>query len=324
MKNSTLLIACITTFFTINTKAQTVSTIDNLTLQTDTFWDGSDMTGGFASGNAYFLNSYQGYWASGWVYSNKTDSATVLSDYLTQLYIGKAGAGYLSSNYAIGTQGAITRLTGQAAGGVVNGVYVTNNDYAYNSMALGDAFAKKFGGTTGSDADWFKLTVRKYYQGVMTNDSVEFYLADFRFQNNSQDYLVRNLSWLDLTPLGNVDSLAFFLTSTDNGSFGMNTPAYFCVDDLTTANSPLSIEASASVNFSMYPVPANNHLTIKGENLAGSSVAVYAMTGQKISETILLSDVESISLLNLAPGVYNLVITSQEGAVIARKPFIHE
>lgn len=324
MKNCTLLTIALATFFTITAKAQTVSTIDNLTLATDTFWDGSDLSGGFASGNTYSLNSYQGYWASGWAYSNKTDSATVPSDFMTQLYIGKAGSGYLSANYAIGTQGAITRLTGQAAGGVVNGVYVTNSDYAYNSMAFGDAFAKKFGGTTGNDTDWFKLTVRNYYQGVMTNDSVEFYLADFRFSNNSQDYLVRNWTWVDLTSLGNTDSLAFFLTSTDNGSFGMNTPAYFCVDDLTTADSPLAIAEPAAANFSMYPVPANDQLTINGENLAGSSVAIYSITGQKISETILLSDKQSVSLLNLAPGVYHLVITSHDGSAIARKPFIHE
>ena len=111
MKNSTILIASIAAFFTITAKAQTVSTIENLTLQTDTFWDGSDLTGGFASGNAYYMNSFQGYWASGWAYSNKTDTVTVPSDYMTQLYIGKAGSGYLSANYAIGTQGAITKLT---------------------------------------------------------------------------------------------------------------------------------------------------------------------------------------------------------------------
>jgi hypothetical protein len=37
------------------------------------------------------------------------------------------------------------------------GVYVTNTTYAYNSMRDGDMFAKKFGGPTGNDPDWYKL-----------------------------------------------------------------------------------------------------------------------------------------------------------------------
>ena len=57
-------------------------------------------------------------------------------------------------------------------------------------------FAKKFGGTTGNDPDFFKVTVKGYKGGVLTTDSVPFYLADFRFANNALDYIVD--SWLDL------------------------------------------------------------------------------------------------------------------------------
>jgi hypothetical protein len=31
------------------------------------------------------------------------------------------------------------------------------------------------------------------------NDSIEFYLADFRFANNSQDYILKTWEYLDLT-----------------------------------------------------------------------------------------------------------------------------
>ena len=64
-------------------------------------------------------------------------------------------------------------------GKVIDGMYVTNGTYAYLSMLNGDAYAKKFGGVSGNDPDWFKLTIRKWYNGILANDSVTFYLADY-------------------------------------------------------------------------------------------------------------------------------------------------
>ena len=37
---------------------------------------------------------------------------------------------------------------------------------------------------------------------------------------------------MDLGSLGRVDSLMFALESTDVGEWGMNTPAFFCIDNL--------------------------------------------------------------------------------------------
>lgn len=117
---------------------------------------------------------------------------------------------------------------------VVSGMYVTNNTYVVNSILNGDSYAKKF--TTG---DWFKLTVNGYVDGIneTTGDwekqlvgSVDFYLADFR---NPVDYkYASDWMWLDLTSLGEVTLLGFELSSSDTGDWGMNTPAYFCFDNL--------------------------------------------------------------------------------------------
>lgn len=117
---------------------------------------------------------------------------------------------------------------------VVSGMYVTNNTYLVNSILNGDSFAKKF--TTG---DWFKLTVNGFNYADYDGDgrwelekvgSVDFYLADFR---NPMDYkYASDWMWLDLTSLGEVTNIGFELTSSDNGDYGMNTPAYFCFDNL--------------------------------------------------------------------------------------------
>ena len=75
------------------------------------------------------------------------------------------------------------------------------------------------------------LSVIGKLDSVIT-DTVDFYLADFRFEDNSQDYIVTDWTWLDLNTLGNVTEISFAWSSSDTGVWGMNTPAYFCMDDV--------------------------------------------------------------------------------------------
>ncbi|HWB63578.1 MAG TPA: DUF4465 domain-containing protein, partial [Chitinophagales bacterium] len=110
-------------------KAQTAANFENLTLATDTFWDGSNLSGGFSSGNAYFLNYYDttyNYWDGGFIYSNKTDSVT--SGYTNNTSAITASGYNGSANYAVanGSSGVQVNLTGSASGGTVKGFYVTN------------------------------------------------------------------------------------------------------------------------------------------------------------------------------------------------------
>ncbi len=228
-------------FFATQIFSQTVSTFENLILGTDTFWNGSDLSGGFNSGLANFANSYNGGNWSGFSYSNTRDTTTV--GYLNQ-YSSITGGGYNgSSNYTVANDygNAKIRLTGNAAGKFVRGFFVTNATFAYLSMKNGDMFAKKFGGATGNDPDWFQLTVLGWHNGAIKQQSVNFFLADFRSADSTQDYIVRDWRWVDLQSLGSVDSLEFHLSSTDTaGGFGMNNPAYFAMDNFITADTAYS------------------------------------------------------------------------------------
>ena len=102
-------------------------------------------------------------------------------------------------------------------GYIVTGLYVTNCTYAYNSMTTGDDFSKKF--ETG---DWFKLTI---YNKNKTK-KVEVLLAD-------GTNILNEWKWVDLSSLGETSELKFELSSSDTGDWGMNTPAYFCLDGIT-------------------------------------------------------------------------------------------
>ena len=207
------------------------ATIEDVPLAPESFYNGSDLAGGFTSGSFRFANTYDTMYYSweGFAASNVTDNTTPgWGNQYSAIPGSGAGA---SSNYAVGYKlYEAPRIDFYATD--LDGMFVTNTTYAYLSMLNGDAFSKKFGGATGDDEDWFLLTISGELGGAPVG-TVEFYLADFRFGDNGLDYIVDDWTWVDLSSLGNVDALTFELASTDNGAFGMNTPAYFAVDNVT-------------------------------------------------------------------------------------------
>jgi len=75
-------------------------------------------------------------------------------------------------------------------------------------------------------------------------DSVNFYLADYRFADNDSDYIVNSWKYVDLSTLGGVDTYEFDLSSSDTGAFGMNTPAYFCMDQFSFNHNYCSVQCN--------------------------------------------------------------------------------
>jgi len=316
-------------------EAQTVATFDDLTLsKADTsyisYYDpGVDV--GFNDGLAHFpcvydTSSFGNSWGGGFSYSNRTDSVT--SGYTNQ-YAAKTAKGYNgSSNYAvIWCNDPVTfayttylKLNGSAIGRPVKGFYITNSTYAYNDMRDGHPpFSKKFGGTTGNDPDWFMLTVYGYLGGVRSADSVNFYLADYRFAHNDSDYIVKTWQWVNLLPLGHVDSLQFSLNSSDTGAFGMNTPAYFCMDNFTTNETDVSVKnAPLAYVAKVYPNPATDMLYVDiadnsvqqiiVRNMAGNMVGTYAVTKKQVE----------INTSSMPAGVYLLQMMGNGGSASVR------
>lgn len=210
-----------------------IATFDDLSLGPESYWNGSDGSGGFVSGSATFNNNYNATYMSwdGFAYSNITD--TVTSGWTAQYNAITGGGQSGSANYAISYVGWTEPPTIMLNTlRIVDGLYVTNNNYAYYSMLNGDEYAKKFGGDSGDDPDWFLLTIIGKDSDGAVVDSVSVYLADYRFADNGQDYIVNTWEYVDLTGLGVVKSLEFSLSSSDVGSFGMNTPAYFVLDTI--------------------------------------------------------------------------------------------
>lgn len=202
------------------------------------FYNGSDEAGGFTSGGANFVNTYDSGFGSwdGWSYSTTTDTTTPGFGNQYSAYTGGAASG---STYGVAYYSAFTgnRPTINLGAGqsVPLSMTVTNTTYAALSMRDGDGYAKQFGGVSGDDPDWTLLTARGFDQFDQLTGTVEFYLADYRFADNAQDYIVDSWEVVDLTGLGSgVAYIDFEITSSDNDPmFGIKTPSYFAMDDFT-------------------------------------------------------------------------------------------
>jgi hypothetical protein len=203
------------------------------------FYNGSDNAGGFTAGGAFFRNSFTDWgggftsW-TGWSYSTTSDTTT-------PGFLNQYSAFVTTSNgrpYAVG-YGSGTRIDLPSGLDTPLSVTVANTTYAVLSMQDGDSFAKKFGGASGDDPDYFYVD----FTGLDSNNtvlgSVRFYLADFRFADNSLDYIISDWTTVDLTSLGSgIHALTLNFGSSDTGMWGINTPTYIALDSLSIVPEP--------------------------------------------------------------------------------------
>ncbi len=316
-------------------KAQAVSDFENLTLPADTFWDGRDLSGThnagrfysiFNSGDAIFPNVYDttwgaswAYWAEGWAYSSRMDTAARNFDYAGYTAVTLQGVAG-STMYAIGKQNSVIQLSGAGLTNPLKGVYVTNTAYAYNSMKYGDSFAKKF---TNADKDWFKLRIAGYKNGAMT-DSVIFMLADFTHQDSTMDYIVTTWEYIDLSPLGTVDSVQFVFSSSDVGQWGINTPTFVAIDNFNgnQVSNPNGIATVNNLNFTLYPNPAKNRLTVITENPA--EYIITNLVGKVVAAGNITNNRKTIDINDMANGIYLITITDKSTHTSTTRKFVVE
>jgi hypothetical protein len=175
--------------------------------------------------------------------------------------------------------------------GTVHSIAVTNTTFAALSMRDGDAYAKQFGSIYGADGeedstngeDWFKLTISGIDADDNTTGTVEFYLADFRFVDDNEDYIVDAWELVDLSSLGLVKRLEFQLESSDMGPWGMNTPNYFALDNVVyTVADNASLAKLEKNTPTIYPNPTKEFFMIQGLDSEVNDVQIISLTGQVV------------------------------------------
>jgi hypothetical protein len=207
----------------------------------DTYKNDFRPTNGFTTGGFSLNNNFDptfGAW-SGFAVSSKVDNMfggphDYNHEYGAYAPLGASGTGSGgSATYGV----AFNFSQGDALINLPSGVSpysidVTNTTYAAQAITQGDDFATAF----QKKGDYFRLDILGFTgpngTGTQVGD-VPFYLANFPDVPGSTLQLVSNWTTVNLTPLAGARSLAFTLTSTDVGDFGMNTPAFFAVDNIT-------------------------------------------------------------------------------------------
>lgn len=246
---------------------------------------------------------------SGWAISADTD---VTTPGFTNQYSSISGAGNEgSARYATAfVSPASTLAVGESSGEELffAGFYINNTTYAFLSMRDGDSFAKKFGGEDGNDPDFYKVDIQAFADGQVV-DSLEHYLADYRFDDNTQDFIQDEWQYIDLSNLSKrfIDSLSFSVTGSDIGQFGLNTPAYFCIDDVVY-DVLGSLDRIEEVVIEMGPNPVTNTLNISGQQLI-ESITLLDIRGNVMVNVQPDNTDYTLSMSAYPTGIYSILVT---------------
>lgn len=102
---------------------------------------------------------------------------------------------------------------------VPRSVDITNSTWGYYAMKNGTPYSAAFG-----PDDWCKV-IFIGVAGEAETGRVEFYLA-------KDGQILDEWATVSLTALGEVNAVYMQMESSQSGQWGMNNPAYFCIDNL--------------------------------------------------------------------------------------------
>ena len=282
-----------------------VATFENLwTDPEDGFWMGDFSKGvegsTFVSGSFRFSNfasdTYGGepttpFWGN---YAYSQTATNTFSSYITDQFNNAVGGGADNSETFLVAypQGGTIDVINNENGAVIPGMYITNNAWVVDAILHGDGMSTADGTETGAftgnigfqTGDWFLLTIT-----ADNGKSIEYYLADYRSADETQHYYVNDWQWLDLSSLGTVKSLSFFLTSSRRNKWGTTTPSFFCLDNIGAEE------------------PAGNGITtnIKGTQVEESAEGIYSIDGKVLTQG---SKQKGVQLIRMKDGSIRKVV----------------
>lgn len=214
-----------------------IATFDDLALEPETAWYGKRESEGYDHRSfTYYSGSYSfpcKYAPSlltwgGVAYSNqtKTSFTSLFPDQFNSVVgHGVNGSKNYAVAYAYGKQTVEVRAT-HAGPSVIPGTFVTNTawvkEVTQKGTGMGDEPHKPF-----HKGDYL-LLIASNSTGTR---KLEFPLVDYRSNNPAERYVIDSWQWLDLSALGETESVRFSMEGTRIANGGTTIPAYFCLDD---------------------------------------------------------------------------------------------
>lgn len=212
--------------------SQNVVDFEELPLEEDSYWNGSDESGNFISKYLKFYNSYDNTYNvwQGFAYSNKTDVTT--ADYTNQFSAASGSGVNNSENFAVAFIGSdwennnepipsVIKIDANQAPSSYNGMYISLNTYASLYMADNDFYK--------NNKHWLKLHIQAINSSTSEEMTKDIIIADYRSESNGfnlSDWTYIDMSWAD-----GKDSINFTMSSDDIQYGSIYTPTYFCIDN---------------------------------------------------------------------------------------------
>lgn len=199
------------------------------------------------------------YWDGGFVVSDWNYKSNIPGktgdwwySYLNQcsVYSGTHGAnngGYGgSSNFAVmfgyvdtynSTYATRPALNFTSGSGVVEGMYVCLSSYTYGIIQNGNAFGSAGTATPLKDiangTGYLKLVAYGFNGNTPTNGGTPVEIDLARYANHLPVAgPLTTWTYFDLADLGTVTRVEFNIVGNDSGTYGLNTPAYVCMDNV--------------------------------------------------------------------------------------------
>lgn len=247
---------------------------------------------------------------SGFAISNET--STEATGNYTEQYRSAAGGAYEGENYAVCfPKENLFVSTKDGAEEIISGFYISATAWTKYAVLNGDGYSSD-GGKPFGKGDYLKLTIDGYKKGEKVS-TLDFYIADYRSDNEAERYIVDKWQWLDTRSLGSIDAMTFSMSGTKTNDYGLSTPAYFCLDNFNEEKNETSVSKVTADDFVVYPVPANDYITID------SACEIFAVELVSVDGRVVKAQSDalgSVSLSGLNPGVYILRLTTEEGTVV--------
>ncbi|MDL2257121.1 DUF4465 domain-containing protein [Bacteroidales bacterium OttesenSCG-928-I14] len=308
LKSIVLGIACV--MFAVNVYAEElkVATFEDLSLEPESWWNGSSEEVGFKSGDFFFETVFSDWgggitsW-SGCAYSNVT--ATDFVDLATSEFNSVVGKGVEGSdNFAVvyysEYDGPVQISLQEKAN--IKGVFITNTAYTAKTIREGNGFAKAF-----EQGDFLKIVFADE-----DNNKVEYFLADYMAENSEYHFVVDSWQWLDLSSLAITSKLQITMESSQVDQFGIQTPAYFCMDNLRAEKARPDAICN---NLSEEKVYFSSGIIYLEKLQNDCQVNIYSSTGLLIY-TESCHNNSTIDINNYPFGLYLVEIVSDNGRTV--------
>lgn len=299
-----------------------IATFDDLALEPETAWYGKRESEGhdhrsftYYSGSYSFPCEYAPslFTWGGVAYSNQTK--TTFNSLFPDQFNSVVGHGVNGSkNYAVAYaygQHTVEVRTTHAGPAVIPGTFVTNTAWVKEVTQKGTGMGDE-PHTPFHKGDYLLLIASN-----SKGQSIEFPLVDYRSSNDAEHYVIDSWQWLDLSALGETESVIFSMKGTRVAGGGTTIPAYFCLDDFGSEMPAKEIAAHTIEPQATETLDLEKLFTEAGDAPTDSPRAVYTVSTSDNHVATATLQGNKLRLTAHAAGKASLIISQRQGGKTA-------